>query len=132
MLNHLRTEDKCALISFSSTTQAHQSLDCTGTIVKLTLQKHGGLAAGLRQAPCIVESSDLPPSQQVELSRLVELLNTAPTNNTAGPGRMRDAMSYHISIDDEGQVTDHRAMDLNMSEAFANLKTWLERHSASS
>lgn len=99
--------------------------------MKVTLEKHGGLAAGICQPPCIVECSALPVGQRMEVSRLVAELKKAPPLETENPGRMRDAMTFSISVEGDCQVEVYRQVDLHMSEPFANLLAWLERHSAS-
>lgn len=100
--------------------------------MKVTLEKHGGLAAGMRQPPCVVESSTLAAKQQEELSGLVAALKAAPTVQHESPGRMRDAMTFTISVDDSRSPTVYQQLDLQMSDAFATLLTWIEKHSSAS
>lgn len=98
--------------------------------MKVTLTKHGGLAAGIRRSPDVVESSVLPEPVAAELVKLVAALKAAPVVSEEKPGRARDAMTYTISVDEDGQVSVFRQSDTGMSEAFANFLTWLERHRA--
>ena len=100
--------------------------------MKVTLKKNGGLAAGVHQPPCVVEFSTLAAQQHEELSRLVAELRAAPAVKHESPGSMRDAMTFEITIDDNDMSIVYRQADLQMSEAFGNLLTWIEKHSAAS
>ena len=100
--------------------------------MKVTLKKHGGLAAGVRQSPCVIDSSTLAATQHDELSSLVSELQAAPAVEHESPGRMRDAMTYEITIDDNNVPFVYRQADLQMSEAFGNLLMWIEKHSSAS
>lgn len=98
--------------------------------MKVTLTKYGGLAAGIRRPPCIVDSSALPEPTAAELARLVAAVKAAPAVTEERPGRARDAMSYTITVEEDGQPTVLRQSDTAISPAFAALLTWLERHRA--
>jgi len=98
--------------------------------MRVSLEKHGGLAAGIRQPPYTVECSALPEPKKAELSRLVAAIEAAPPIDTETPGHARDAMTITISVDGDGKSTVFRQTDVEMSEAFANLLTWIERHLA--
>lgn len=98
--------------------------------MKVTLATHGGLAAGIRRIPVVVESSTLPEPMGAELVQLVAALKSAPVVSEQRPGRARDVMTYAISVDEDGHTSVFRQSDIGMSEAFADLLTWLERHRA--
>jgi Emfourin len=98
--------------------------------MKITLAKHGGLAAGVYRAlpPLLVDTDALLPATVTDLAKLVAAAKAAPPIKEEIPGRSRDAMSYTITIEDDGQSTTLHQSDTNMSQAFATLLTWLERY----
>ena len=102
--------------------------------MKVSLSKHGGLAAAIRRPPMIVDSSALPENKAAELAPLVAAAKAeqqAARAVEAGPGRARDAMSYTIALqDDSGETTTLRASDTTMSPPFAALLEWLDRNAA--
>lgn len=99
--------------------------------MKVTLAKHGGLAAGIFRPPRIVESSTLPEQVAAELAGLVAAVKTAPAVKEERPGRARDAMSYTITIEEDGgEPSVLRQSDITMSPSFAALLEWLEHHPA--
>jgi hypothetical protein len=96
--------------------------------MKVTLTKYGGLAAGLRQPPVLVESGTLSEEAARELTRLVEAVKAAPPQRALDPGRARDAMSYKVIVEEEnGEETEIRGSDTTMTVSFALLLDWLER-----
>jgi hypothetical protein len=102
--------------------------DCS---MKVTLAKHGGLATGIRRPPRIVESSALPKQAAAELARLVVAVKAALAVKEERPGRARDAMSYTITLEEDGgEVSVLSQSDTAMSPSFAALLEWLERHPA--
>jgi hypothetical protein len=99
--------------------------------MKITLSTYGGLAAGIRRPPRIVESSGLPVAAAAELARLVAAVKAEKASQEQGPGRARDAMSYKITLDeDDSKTTAITQSDTTMTPAFAALVQWLERHPA--
>jgi len=98
--------------------------------MKITLARHGGLAAGtlLGRQPQVLDPSALSPDAGAELEQLIAAATAAPMVQTDRPGQVRDAMSYTITIEDNGKQTVLRQSDTNMSPAFASLRVWLERH----
>ena len=98
--------------------------------MKLSLQRHGGLTAGMRQPPCLVDDANLPPEQVAELRQLVREVETAATSPPSST-RLPDAQSYVIAVDDQGRTSELRGSDLAMSEPFARLLDWLEQHGSS-
>ena len=95
--------------------------------MKLTLAKHGGLAAGLRLPPIIVDAAGLPGAAAGELSRLVAAAIAAPAVDEAVPGRARDQMSYTLTVEADGHPTILKQSDTTMSPAFAALLDWLQK-----
>jgi len=98
--------------------------------MKVTLTTHGGLTAGIRRPPSIVESSALSEPAAAELTRLVAAAKGDPAVKAVKPGRARDAMTYTITVEEDGQPTVLRQSDTAISPAFAALLTWLQRHCA--
>jgi len=98
--------------------------------MKISLAKHGGLAAGmlLRRPPQVLDVNILSPDAAAELDRLIAAATAAPTVESGRPGHARDAMSYTITIEDDGKQTVLRQSDTTTSPAFASLRAWLERH----
>jgi hypothetical protein len=97
--------------------------------MKVTLAKHGGLAAGIRRPPLEVDSADLPVAAAAELERLVAEAKAAPEAQGERPGRARDAMSYTITVEEEdGEPTVLRHSDVSEASALSALLQWLQRH----
>ena len=95
--------------------------------MKITLTKHGGFAAGMFRPPSIVESSTLAAADAAELSRLVTAVKMAPVERGEEPGQARDAMSYTVTIEEDGgETTVVTQSDINMSPAFAELMQWID------
>ncbi len=97
--------------------------------MKVTLEEYGGLAAGIRRLPQVVHSEGLPEKAAEELARLAKAAAAMPIAEE-GPGPVRDAMSYTITVEDGGQQTVLEQSDGNMSPAFAALLNWLRRHAS--
>ena len=97
--------------------------------MKITLVTSGGLAAGLRlgRPPAVVDSATL---SEPDARRLRDLVGRAtaerPENRPAGA--LPDAMSYTITVEDDGLPVTLRQSDADMSDAFAALLEWLEVH----
>ena len=98
--------------------------------MKISLAKHGGLAAGMLvgRPPQVLDAGTLSPEATAELDRLIAAAAAEPSVASGRPGQARDAMSYTITIEDNGKQTVLRQSDTNMSPAFASLRVWLERH----
>ena len=99
--------------------------------MKVTLAQHGGLAAGIRQPPRVVDSTSLPEEPAKELARLVAATRGIPDPAGDKLERARDAMSYTLTVeDDDGERTIMRQSDVDMTTPFASLIDWLRRHGA--
>ncbi|MEU6666013.1 protealysin inhibitor emfourin [Streptomyces sp. NPDC046727] len=101
--------------------------------MKVTLARHGGLAAAIRLSlpPDVVDTDALPENDAAELARLVAAALPAAVPGGAGPDRpdpARDAMSYTITVEDDGRSTVLTQSDTAMSPEFAALLSWLEQH----
>ena|SRR5258708_5880862 len=94
--------------------------------MKVTLQEYGGLAAGMRRVPHAVDAEALAKPAAEELARLVAAAKAAPVADE-GPGQVRDAAGYTITVEDGGQPAVLEQSDGNMSPAFAALLNWLRR-----
>jgi hypothetical protein len=95
----------------------------------ITLATHGGLAAGLRLGarPVVVDSARLPEADARTLGELVQAARAEPPPPPAG-GSARDAMSYTVTVEDEGGSAELRRTDEAMTPAFAALLDWLGGH----
>ncbi|MFI1170320.1 protealysin inhibitor emfourin [Streptomyces melanogenes] len=96
----------------------------------MTLETHGGQAAAinLRLPPKVLDTDTLPQDASAELARLVA--GAVPEPAAERPDRARDAMSYTITVEDDGRSTVLTQSDTTMSPAFASLLSWLENHFA--
>ncbi len=100
--------------------------------MRVTLAKHGGLAAAihLRLPPRAVDTDALPKGVAGELVRLVAAAKAAPAAKEERPGRGGDVMSYTITVEDGDRPTVLKQSDTAMSPAFDALRGWLEKHFA--
>jgi hypothetical protein len=94
--------------------------------MRVTLETHGGLAAGIRRPPRELDAAGLSPQAAAELARRVEAARAAPPPGT-DPSPIRDAVTYTITLQDEGERTVLEQSDGAMSPRFAALLDWLER-----
>jgi hypothetical protein len=92
------------------------------------METHGGYAAGIRRAPIVVDASTLSPEAREELARLVEAVQSNSAQPERDSRRMRDAMSYTITITDNDRDVVLEADDGAMPSEFADLRRWLQRH----
>ena len=92
--------------------------------MKITLEKHGGLA-GLKLPPKVVDTQDLPPEQAAELEKLA----TAAKADGSVPAseRLRDAITYRVTIEDGGQSATLSQSDGGLTPAFSALLARLNR-----
>ena len=100
--------------------------------MRITLTKHGGLAAGMRlpeqsiDPPQSIDLDKLDSSTAARVSNLVKV--AVDTARDGSPSRaMPDAMSYIIKVEDGEKVTTLRESDASMSPAFAELLDTLEQ-----
>jgi hypothetical protein len=97
--------------------------------MKVILAQHGGQAAGihLNRPPKVVDSAALDEPKAAELTGLVAAATSAPSS-AASTGRVRDEMSYTITIQDQGGETVLSQSDTTMSAGFTKLLAWLQRY----
>jgi hypothetical protein len=96
--------------------------------MKITLETHGGLAAGInmQMPPAVIDLDQMPKADADAIRQLVaDAQASAPS--TRGTGQAADAMSYTITIDDDGEYQVLRQSDVTMTPAFSAL---LDRISA--
>lgn len=100
--------------------------------MKITLEQHGGLAAGVRRQPRSVDTGALAPGAAAELAKLVAEAKAASAPGRSEARRVPDAMGYTITVEDDGQPPlVLRASDADMPDAFAALLDWLGEHAKS-
>lgn len=95
--------------------------------MKVSLVLRGGLAAGIRRPPLIVDSAALDDAGAAELKALATAAASAAT--PARSERARDEMSYTITIEDSGNTETLSQSDTAMSAEFSRLLAWLKHHS---
>lgn len=97
--------------------------------MKISLAQHGGQGAGvlLQRPPLVLDTATLDPVMAKELGELAAAA-IAAGSSPPPPANLRDAMSYSISIQDNGRDTVLRGADTLMSPEFAKLLAWLQRH----
>ena len=86
--------------------------------MKITLYQFGGLAAGMRRPPLVLESAKLAPDEATHLARLVDAARTT-TASGAAPGP--DQMSYRLAIDAASGAMEVAAHDGAMTPSFEAL-----------
>lgn len=96
--------------------------------MKVTVTRFGGLAAGIRKPPQIVDSSGLAESTAAELKGLLESARNKPAIPEARPGSARDAMTYRIVVEGEAHPLVLSQSDTTMSPEFSALLAWVDRH----
>ena len=102
--------------------------------MKVSLETRGGQPAGINAQlrPKVVDTASLPEAAASELARLVAAARSAPIPKTEQAERVRDAMSYTITIEDSGAPVVLSQSDTMMSDAFVALRNWVRKHSAAS
>lgn len=100
--------------------------------MKVTLQQHGGIAAGITRRPQTLDGDRLPPDEARELEQLVAAAAESPQPEQPQPVRARDAMSYTITVEHSGAIRTLKGSDDRMSEAFTALLEWVEARLARS
>jgi hypothetical protein len=104
--------------------------------MRITLTRHGGLLAGMKRPPRIIEVTSLDPARAERLRTLVANAIGAPRErdasvaadvSAAARSAMADAMSYSIAIEDEGRVTTLKQTEPTAASPFADLLEFLEQ-----
>jgi hypothetical protein len=97
--------------------------------MKVLLNQRGGLAAGIRlsQPPLVVNTATLGAQDADELRQLV--LKTVGAGEPAPQsGKARDALTYELTVENEGRATTLTQSDASMTAEFSELLVWLQRH----
>jgi hypothetical protein len=97
--------------------------------MRVSLSTYGGLLPGSGAAH-VVDSDELTEPDNEELHRLVSAATatTSAASPPAGPGLMRDAQTYRITIDNDGATTVLAATAGSVPKEFAALRNWLGDH----
>ncbi len=93
--------------------------------MQITLKKHGGHTAGMRQVP---KSIDVDTLEHGSATKVTELVTAALQSPPAATSRaVADAISYSIIIDQDNGSTTLKQSDASMSAPFAELLEFLEQ-----
>ena len=93
--------------------------------MRITLTRHGGLLAGMKRPPRIIDVTSLDPARAERLRALVASALGAQRDREA-TRVMPDAMSYAIAIEDEGRVVTLKQAEPTESSPFADLLEFIE------
>ena len=103
--------------------------------MRVSLDTYGGLAGGVGGTPLVVDTDELDEEARNELRRLVSAAAAAASRGgpeLAAADQLRDAQTYEITIEDDGNSAVLAATDGSVSEEFAQLRDWLRSHQQSS
>jgi hypothetical protein len=100
---------------------------------KVILETAGGMAATFAAPPTVVDEHDLDDDARQHLQHLVGAVAAPDANaadaDTDGPGQLRDARSYQITIEDaDGRTVVLSATDGTVSPQFAQLRDWIREN----
>ena len=98
--------------------------------MKLSLATHGGLAAGMRRPVQTVDTDKLPAAAAREVTAAVAAARASPGG--ADSAKARDAMSYVVTVEEDGASTELRQSDATLSPEFDALMACLEKYAAKS
>ena len=99
--------------------------------MRVSLDTYGGLAGGVGGAPVIVDTDELSEEARNELRRLISAAAAASSRDEpelAAADQLRDAQTYEITIDDDGNSAVLQATDGSVPEEFAQLRDFLRNH----
>ena len=101
--------------------------------MRITLTRHGGLLAGMKRPPLIVDVTSLDHARAERLRALVaDALGAQRDRDVAADvsagarSAMADGMSYAIAIEDEGRVVTLKQTEPTGSSPFADLLEFIE------
>ena len=103
--------------------------------MRVSLDTYGGLAGCVGGTPLVVDTDELDEEARNELRRLVSAAAAAASRGgpvLAAADPLRDAQTYEITIEDDGNSAVLAATDGSVSEEFAQLRDWLRSHPRSS
>jgi emfourin len=95
--------------------------------MRITLTRHGGLLAGIKRPPRIIDDTSLDPERAERLRALVARAIGARQDPVEARSAKADAMSYSIAIEDGAQVTTLKQTEPTESSPFADLLEFLEK-----
>jgi hypothetical protein len=98
--------------------------------MKVALSTYGGHLPNWPSR--IVDTEALPASAAKSLVTLVAAAKAAPPVKAPDADRIRDPMSYSITIDDGMQPVVLEQSDTNMTDAFRELRNWIRKNSTKS
>lgn len=96
--------------------------------MKLALEQEGGISAGVRQPATRLDSTLLSEDQLSELRRMLAQLKEASRIPVVEPNRTRDAVIFTITVEEQGDRGSYCQADMHMTEAFADLKMFIQTH----
>jgi emfourin len=101
--------------------------------MRITLTRHGGLLAGMKRPPRIIDVTSLDPGRAERLLALVASAlgaqrdrEVAADASAVARSAMADGMSYAITIEDEGRVVTLKQAEPTESSPFADLLEFIE------
>lgn len=92
--------------------------------MKVSLRTYGGQMGGLGHPAHVVDGAELDDDDKRELHRLVAAASADPARSQATE-QLRDAQTYEIEIEDNGNSVTLEATDGSVPQAFAELRDWL-------
>jgi hypothetical protein len=75
-----------------------------------------------------VEVDQLPPEEAEQVKGLAAKLKSSGQPELLAPSRARDATTYSIVIDDDGERFTFKQRDAQMTREFSAVLNWLEDH----
>lgn len=95
--------------------------------MKVTLKHAGGLAAGMRRPPRVLDTTALSAPNAKLLSELAAAAVAEDPEKLQSADRGRDGMSYTMTIDVDGTLSVLHRTDMGMTSAFAALLDHIEQ-----
>jgi len=98
--------------------------------LRISLEKDGGWPPRTALQPKAVEVDQLPAETVAHVRGLAASLKKSGQPETRQPSAARDAISYSIVIDDNGERLSFKQRDAQMTREFDAMLNWLEDHFA--
>lgn len=95
--------------------------------MRITLQVHGGLMAGVRRKPISLDTAALSERDAADLSRLVQEAQRALEQVPPSPAAP-DAMTYVLEVQDDGETRVLKQSDASFTPEFDRLLERVEQH----
>jgi hypothetical protein len=95
--------------------------------MRITLQVHGGLMAGIRRKPISLDTAALSEQEAADLSRLVQEAQGALENVPASQA-VPDAMTYVLEVQDGAETRVLKQSDASLTPEFDRLLARVEQH----